>query len=124
MNRLRSAAVLLAFLGASSVGLAACGGAATSQARDACKKIDHSIALFDKATTPPIPTNAPELKTQAQALLLEALPIAARATSGDGSFNALMTTLSEATRVPERLLVPALRRQCKVIESNTPYLAQ
>ena len=63
-----------------------------------------------------------DLLAKAQTQLLSALPDAARATSADGSYNSLMTTIQEADRVPEGLLVDSLRRQCKVIFSNTPYL--
>ena len=114
-----------AALVAASLALSACGsGGATTNARTACKKVDRSLAIYKKATSAPIPANSDELQNQSQALLLSALGDAARATSADGSFNALMTTLSEATRVPEGLLVASLSRQCKVVLSNTPYLAQ
>ncbi len=120
-QRLAASGILLV----ASLLLASCGsGGATDQARSACKKVDRSIALYHQATATPPPTNSDALQNQSQALLLSALGEAARATSADGSFNALMTTLSEATRVPEGLLVPSLSRQCQVVESNTPYLAQ
>ena len=116
---------LPATLVAAALALSACGsGGATAKARTACKKVDRSLAIYKKATTEPIPANSDELQNQSQALLLSALGDAARATSADGSFNALMTTLSEATRVPEGLLVASLSRQCKVVMSDTPYLAQ
>jgi hypothetical protein len=109
----------------SALALSACGsGGATDQARTACKKVDRSLAIYKQATAEPIPANTDELQNRSQALLLSALGDAARATSADGSFNALMTTLSEATRVPEGLLVASLSRQCKVVMSDTPYLAQ
>jgi hypothetical protein len=104
---------------------AGCGdGAATSQARAACVRIDRSLATFAASKSASTPAEATRLAADAQAQLLSALSLSAQATSADGSFNALMTTVSEATRVPEQYLVPALRRQCQVIDSNTPYLAQ
>ena len=116
---------LPATLDVAALALSGCGSAgATDMARTACKKVEHSIAIYRRATTTPAPSNSDQLQNQSQALLLSALGDAARATSADGSFNALMTTLSEATRVPEGLLVPSLSRQCKVVLSNTPYLAQ
>ncbi len=54
--------------------------------------------------------------------LLKATPGAAAATSIDGSWNALMTTINEAERVPLNDLVPSLTRLCKVADSSTPYL--
>jgi hypothetical protein len=54
--------------------------------------------------------------------LLKATPSAAAATSIDGSWNALMTTINEAERVPLNNLVPSLTRLCKVADSSTPYL--
>ena len=54
--------------------------------------------------------------------LLKATPAAAAATSADGSWNALMTTINEAERVPLAQLVPALTRLCQVANSATPYL--
>jgi len=128
MARLRRSGTPLATAGAllaSALLLASCGsGGATDQARAACKKVDRSIALYKRATATPPPADSDAMQNRSQALLLSALGDAARATSGDGSFNALMTTLSEATRVPEGLLVPSLSRQCQVVASNTPYLAQ
>ena len=54
--------------------------------------------------------------------LLKATPSAAAATSIDGSWNALMTTISEAQRVPLENLVPSLTRLCQVANSDSPYL--
>jgi hypothetical protein len=47
---------------------------------------------------------------------------AADATSLDGSWNPLMTTINEAERVPLVNLVPALTRLCRVADSTSPYL--
>ena len=121
----RSRLAIPAALVAAGLALSACGsGGATANAHTACKKVDRSLAIYKQATTDPVPSNSDELQNKSQALLLSALGDAARATSADGSFNALMTTLSEATRVPEGLLVASLSRQCKVVLSDTPYLAQ
>ncbi len=54
--------------------------------------------------------------------LLKATPAAADATSIDGGWNALMTTINESERVPLKNLVPSLTRLCKVADSSTPYL--
>ena len=54
--------------------------------------------------------------------LLKATPAAAQATSLDGSWNPLMTTINEAERVPISDLVASLTRLCSVADSQTPYL--
>jgi hypothetical protein len=69
-------------------------------------------------------TSAQQSHLQARAMsdLLKATQPAADATSLDGSWNPLMTTINEAERVPLSNLVPALRRLCKVADSTSPYL--
>ena len=47
-----------------------------------------------------------------------ALPLAAAANSDDGSWNSLMTTISEGATVDEGHLVPSLRAQCVVADAN------
>jgi uncharacterized protein YqgV (UPF0045/DUF77 family) len=53
---------------------------------------------------------------------LKATPSAAAATSIDGTWNPLMTTINEAERVPIKDLVASLTRLCRVADSPTPYL--
>jgi hypothetical protein len=62
------------------------------------------------------------LEAKALSQLLKATPSAAAATSIDGTWNPLMTTINEAERVPLAHLVTALTRICKVADSSTPYL--
>lgn len=62
------------------------------------------------------------LQGKAMNELLRATPMAAAATSADGSWNALMTTINESERVPLQNLVPSLTRLCKVADSSSPYL--
>jgi hypothetical protein len=62
------------------------------------------------------------LQANAMSELLKATPSAADATSLDGGWNALMTTINESERVPLQNLVPSLTRLCKVADSSTPYL--
>jgi hypothetical protein len=61
------------------------------------------------------------LEGRAMGELLRATPKAADATSIDGSWNALQTTINESERVPLKNLVPSLTRLCKVADSSTPY---
>jgi hypothetical protein len=62
------------------------------------------------------------LQGRAMSELLKATPAAADATSLDGSWNALQTTINESERVPLKYLVPSLTRLCKVADSSSPYL--
>jgi hypothetical protein len=93
-----------------------------NDARQACRQVDRSIATYRSATPSMTQTQQSAIVGKAQAQLLAALSMAAAATSADGSFNALMTTIGEGSRVPEDLLIPALQAQCKVVMSATPYL--
>ena len=58
------------------------------------------------------------LQTKADQQLRAALPLAAAANSDDGSWNSLMTTISEIATVDEGHLVPSLQAQCVVADSN------
>jgi len=118
--RLSLAGVLLL----SALGLSACGSsAALGEARTACGHIETSLATLKSASAPGLSAaDVAALTAKAQSQLLAALPFAASATSSDGSYNTLMTTIQEADRVPESLLVASLSRQCHVLMSNTPYL--
>ncbi len=60
----------------------------------------------------------PVCRGDAEGQLRVALPLAAAANSDDGSWNSLMTTISEISTVDEGHLVPALRAQCVVADSN------
>jgi hypothetical protein len=50
--------------------------------------------------------------------LQAAEPLAAAATSADGQWNALMTTLNETGQVDEGQLISALRAQCAVANGD------
>ena len=123
MARLR-AGRFLAVLALAGVSLSACGtGGAVSQAREACVKVDAALALYAKSREPSLRASArPALEARAMATLLAATPAAAAATSADGSWNPLMTTIGEAQRVPLGNLVPALTRLCAIANSSQPYL--
>jgi hypothetical protein len=63
-----------------------------------------------------------ELESDAISELLKATPSAAAATSIDGSWNPLMTTINEAERVPIPDLTASLTRLCRIADSQTPYI--
>jgi hypothetical protein len=121
--RLRRSALVGVLLGA-SVALAGCGtGGAVAQARASCVHVTRALALHHQAQHAGLATPAgTRLENRALAELLRGTPAAAAATSIDGSWNPLMTTINEAERVPLANLVPALRRLCQVAQSSTPYL--
>jgi uncharacterized protein YqgV (UPF0045/DUF77 family) len=85
--------------------------------------VKRAIAFQSRSEAPGL-TSAQRttLAGRAMSELLKATPKAADATSIDGSWNALMTTINESERVPLKELVPSLTRLCKVADSSTPYL--
>jgi len=106
----------------SGIALSACVGNSTAGqtlARQACVHVDRSVTAWVRASHPGTPTaTATQLFDRADQELRDALPLAAAANSDDGSWNALMTTISEGATVDEGHLVPALRAQCAVADSN------
>jgi len=105
--------------------LSSCSNAAAiGAARQACTQVERSLTTYGKVASAPSPSASATLRAKAQSQLLSGLHFAAAATSADGGYNSLMTTISEASRVPEGLLVPSLRRQCQVIRSANPFLTQ
>lgn len=104
--------------------LASCGtGSAIADARHSCVDVRRAITLERRSERNG--TDAARRKAlEARALgeLLDATPSAAAATSLDGSWNPLMTTINEAERVPLVDLVASLTRLCRVADSSTPYL--
>jgi hypothetical protein len=121
--RLRRGAPLAALALAGAL-LAGCGtSGAVASARAACRHVHHAIDLQRASERPGISAERRSaLQSRAQAELLAGTPDAASATSADGSWNALMTTINEAERVPLDYLIPALTRLCRVANSSTPYL--
>jgi hypothetical protein len=98
--------------------LCSCGNGALSQARQACSLVHKSIQAYEAGTqASDRAVRARDLR-QATIDLQNAEPIAASATSADGQWNALMTTLNELGQVSEGHLVSALRAQCSVVNSN------
>ncbi len=106
---------------ATVLGLAGC---STTQdganlARQACTHVERSVADYLRANrTGTSPANAARLSERADRELRDALPLAAAANSDDGSWNSLMTTISESAVVDEGHLIPALRAQCVLADAN------
>ena len=110
-------------LGATAVGavlcLSACGQSGQDLAQEACTHVDRSVRDYELSTKANVPSSeAARLRTQADAELRAALPLAADATSSNGNLNALMTTIAEGATIDEGHLVPALKVQCKSVTTN------
>lgn len=106
---------------AASIGLGGCAYAnGVTLAQQACTHVQRSIALYASSERGLAPAAAARTRERALAQLRQALPIAARAAGDSGEWQALMTTLSESSRVPEHLLIHALRRQCRIALENKP----
>jgi len=122
--RLRRSLVVVSLLVVTSVALSSCGtGGAVADARISCRSVDKALVLEAQSHQAGLSTaRRAQLQAGALSQLLKATPSAAAATSIDGSWNPLMTTINEAERVPIPELVPSLRRLCRVANSATPYL--
>ena len=110
-------------LGATAVGamllLSACGQDSGDLARQACVHVKLSVHYYELSTEPNVSVvDAARLRTKANAELRAALPLAAQATSSDGSMNSLMTTISESATIDEGHLIPALKGQCAQVDTN------
>jgi hypothetical protein len=103
-----------------ALGLSACSSQGGQDlAQQACVHVHRSVTDYLQAVragTPP--AVAAQLQKEADQELRAALPLAAAANSDDGSWNSLMTTISEGATVDEGHLVPSLRAQCVVADTN------
>ncbi len=117
-HRVWAGAVLLLIV---PVVLASCSSVHDGQAlaQQACVHVNRSVADWVDSQRAGTPTaTAASLQQRAAQQLRLALPLAAAATSDDGTWNSLMTTISEIESVDEGHLVPALHAQCVVADSN------
>ncbi len=113
----RFAAGAVVLLASGSV-VAGCGASAGDLARASCVHVNASLALLDRADGTPDSAEATKLKALAYIQLLQAIPIAAQAAYHDIQWQSLATTLSEANRVPETTLIPALQAQCHTADAS------
>jgi hypothetical protein len=91
---------------------------ALGQARQACTHVARALTLFNRAQGEGTSPQAQADASASMAQLRAALPIAAIAAGQSAHWQALMTTLSESSRVPEAYLVQALTAQCADAQSN------
>lgn len=124
MARLSRPLSILAPLLIAGVLLGSCGvGGAVTEARHSCRFVTKALMIQKQSEAPGL-TAAQRTTLQANALaeLLKGTQYAANATSMDGSWNALQTTINEAERVPLSDVVASLARICQVADSTSPYL--
>ncbi len=114
------ALTVLALTAGTAVGLSACSTQdGQDLAQQACVHVQRSVTAYLRAVRPGTSAAAAaQLQKEADQQLRAALPLAAAANSDDGSWNALMTTISEGATVDEGHLVPSLRAQCVVANAN------
>ncbi len=120
MRRARSLTGLGAVAVVAALALSGCGqSGGQALARQACVHVNRSIHDFTLAGAPTTTASAAAaLRTEADQELRIALPLAAQANSADGSWNSLMTAISEINTVDEGHLMPSLKAQCKVADTN------
>jgi hypothetical protein len=115
----RLVTLVVVILGA-TLALSACSQqSGLNLARQACVHVNRSLHDYALSLHPgTTAAAASQLRTQADAELRMALPLAAAATSDDGTWNSLMTTISESATVDEPHLIPALKAQCLQANAN------
>ncbi len=79
--------------------------------------MNSSINLYESSLANKTASEATRLQDEAYDQLQLGLQPAALAAGDNGQWQALMTTISESSRVPEGVLVSALRLQCAVAET-------
>ena len=124
MARLRRPLSILAPFLIAGVLLSSCGvGGAVTAARESCRYVAKALLIQKQSTSPGLSAEQKTtLQANALAELLKGTQSAANATSMDGSWNALQTTINEAERVPLSDVVASLTRICLVADSTSPYL--
>ena len=110
----------LALVAGAALVLSACSSQSGQDlAQQACVHVHRSVTDYLRATSAGTsPAAAAQLQKEADEELRAALPLAAAANSDDGSWNSLMTTISEGATVDEGHLLPSLRAQCVVATAN------
>ena len=114
---------MLGVLAVSAIALSACGDqSGLALARQACGRVHSSIVSYEAGIHATNRATMIRDLRKANNELQAAEPLAAAATSADGQWNALMTTLNEVGQVDESHLISALQAQCAVANSNQSEL--
>jgi hypothetical protein len=105
---------------AAAAGLSSCGGqSGQALAQQACVHVHRSVHDYLQSNRSGTAASTVSLlRREADQQLRIALPIAAQANSADGSWNSLMTTISEGAVVDESHLIPSLTAQCVTADSQ------
>ncbi|MEI6453101.1 MAG: hypothetical protein WCO31_00740 [Actinomycetes bacterium] len=104
-------------------GLSACAGNASALARRSCHEVDRAISAYKSAQLESSPMAKQQKLAEASHFLTIAQGYAADATSSDGSWNALMTTISESAHVGIEKVIPSLTANCRIAQSDSPYIS-
>ena len=117
---LRGGRVLALLIVGGGVVLSACsGGGGQTLAQEACVHVHLSVVDYERSIVAGTSADtAAGLQKKAAQELRDALPLAAAANSDDGSWNSLMTTISESADIDEAHLLPSLKAQCVVANTN------
>ena len=95
------------------------GGGGQALAQQACVHVHRSVVDYERSVAPGTSAaGVAEFQKEAAQELRVALPLAAQANSDDGSWNSLMTTISESADIDEGHLLPSLKAQCVVANTN------
>jgi outer membrane lipopolysaccharide assembly protein LptE/RlpB len=116
----RRSLIAAALLTGTMLTLSACGGSGgQALAQKACVHVRLSLGDLSASERPgQSVAQVRGFKSKANVELRAALPLAADANSADGTWNSLMTTISEGATVDESHLAPALKAQCAVANTN------
>jgi hypothetical protein len=116
----RSKVLVGALLLAAAPLLSACVGPnGQTLAAQACVHVHRSVADYNRSVLPgTAPARVVSLQQSAESELRDAEPLAAQANSADGTWNSLMTTISEIGYVDEGHLIPALDAICEEADAN------
>jgi hypothetical protein len=117
-DRRRAAGAALALASVACLATGCGNGAAQGLARQACTHVDQALRLYARAQSEGTGPQAGADQAASIAELRAALPIASLAAGQSAHWQALMTTLSESSHVPEAYLVHALTAQCADARSN------